>query len=486
MSPIHDLIRTGSLTEAGLNNYLTGGNNCNIEEQDSQGLTPLCLACLKNQLKSVQILLKNPGCKVNTTSSKNRSALWFASNLPYTGRGIVNHLLENNADPNIPSDDKEFSTPLRRAAMHSNIEKAEALLRAGAKIDIAGQNDKNDLFAALQKRKRSGKKGQQQLIDLLKLGPLPSIEKAYIWAAGLVSIFINYMIFMVNSISGAFAKIFNVQGKSVGGPVLSNPDENVIVGDAAVPAKEIEMFTGADPKENFKKMEEFMGQSALGSIFDDQPDYLSTVSKKAAALANDPTTDLGNSDNIEDMIQLALFQTILFCGKFKARDGSMAGSRLRAQNELIARIVKIATKLQPDDKLTEVRFINTNAAFHFNGDSNIEGELQGVAARGGTPLGAKFKEKIIRPYVYEAIKNKTFKNPLLIAVITDGEPSDNDRFKGVLKECYDYIRDETNLEANAVLRFQVNQVGDDAGAEEFIRGLQSLKNPEIYCTSGEL
>ncbi|KAF3177861.1 Ankyrin repeat and SOCS box protein 7 [Orbilia oligospora] len=305
MPRIHELITANSLTASNLDDLLSQGND--IEERDDDGLTPLCLACLKTQLGSVKLLLRSPDCNVNTTSSKNRSALWYAASAPNGSQDIVNYLLANKADPNIQSEDSKFSTAIRRAAYRANKKQIEALLRAGAKIETAGPNDKDDIIQTLEAGKAKNKK-YQGIIDLMKSGPPPPPGKAYLLIAGLVGALISFIIYTVNKISGAFSRIFKAKGKQI---------EEATINEVDIPAVELEKFTGTDPKKNLENLHGFMKETDLGVIFDKQPDYLEKVAKNAEKLANDTTTDLGKPENIQDMIKLALFQTIIFCGEYQ-------------------------------------------------------------------------------------------------------------------------------------------------------------------------
>jgi hypothetical protein len=117
------------------------------------------------------------------------------------------------------------------------------------------------------------------------------------------------------------------------------------------------------------------------------------------------------------------------------------GQRKEHLEELSKRITSITTRVVPDDEGIEVRFINAATTPGMSKPSleAISGIMEGVRFDGWTQIGTNLKKKVFDEIVYHQLDSDTFKRPVLVSVITDGEPTgageNNNTFKDVILEC---------------------------------------------------
>lgn len=119
------------------------------------------------------------------------------------------------------------------------------------------------------------------------------------------------------------------------------------------------------------------------------------------------------------------------------RDGHRGEKRWTSQNQLINRIARVTTYILPEGEGVYMRYINQGIS---NADSLAFEELrdiiQPLTPGGDTPIGTNLRNKILEPLVYSKLPND-LKRPLLISVITDGDPSKEPRstFVNAIVEC---------------------------------------------------
>jgi hypothetical protein len=100
------------------------------------------------------------------------------------------------------------------------------------------------------------------------------------------------------------------------------------------------------------------------------------------------------------------------------------GNRIMALQETIKNVAEVATVLEPSGM--SIRFINSRDDGNFDHLTDVDDimkKVQRVEYKGDTKLGTNLQLKVASPMVLEKANNKTFKKPLIVAVITDGEVS---------------------------------------------------------------
>ena len=239
-------------------------------------------------------------------------------------------------------------------------------------------------------------------------------------------------------------------------------------------------------------MNDEVQQERFGKFFSPDDPFLAKLAEKASALRDDPTTDLGKPENIRRLTQLSLYHPVIYC------DDSTSMTlehRYQYQIELVTRIARIATKIVPDDMAgVDLRFINNDFESTLSAREILQ-VMRGIKTSPGTNIGTNLREKILNPLVYEIInqpKTNTnpipFKRPLLVCIITDGEPIPEDQ--NVLRD--EIVTCKRKLEAKGYdptsVMYCINQVGTGRSAEQFIDALRNEKEIEdvIYCTVGQL
>lgn len=124
---------------------LTGGwqrlseaSETDLEQQNSRGMTPLCLAVAYGRADVARLLVER-GAKVNHASNDRRTPLWLAASMPAyrpdtqsDSDAVLDLLLDSGADVNMPSARGE--TPLHAAAALGRLAAVKTLLQRKANI----------------------------------------------------------------------------------------------------------------------------------------------------------------------------------------------------------------------------------------------------------------------------------------------------------------------------------------------------------------
>ncbi len=104
-----------------------------VNQQDSDGLTALSLACLKHSFLTVKLLLQRQGIDVNSADyTAERSALILAAEI--NDSAIVELLLQNGANP--AKEDRGGGTAVLRAVDYGSLDVVEAMLRSDVGVDF--------------------------------------------------------------------------------------------------------------------------------------------------------------------------------------------------------------------------------------------------------------------------------------------------------------------------------------------------------------
>ncbi|KAI1422629.1 hypothetical protein F5Y12DRAFT_607906 [Xylaria sp. FL1777] len=204
-------------------------------------------------------------------------------------------------------------------------------------------------------------------------------------------------------------------------------------------------------------------------FFTNNPEFISELAEKAAALADDPDTPICRKELFPKTAQVTMHQQVLYCDDSSSmkREG-----RWDSQNKLINRIARVTTRILPEGEGVYMRYINQSIP---NSDSLKFDDLLDVIKPlrwgGDTPIGTNLRSKVLEPLVYNKLPDN-LKRPLLISVITDGmpEPEPKSTFVDAIAECGKKLED-AGLPRESV-KFMVGQVGTANSATKFLQEIK--------------
>ena len=109
--------------------------------------------------------------------------------------------------------------------------------------------------------------------------------------------------------------------------------------------------------------------------------------------------------------------------------------RMDALKGTIKQVAKIAISLKETsqhDGGISIRFLNNENDSHMNNIctvTDVEQALSGVYPCGATELGTQLKRKVLVPFIVNVLEKsrKKLERPLLVTIITDGDPCGEDR-----------------------------------------------------------
>ncbi|OJJ46598.1 hypothetical protein ASPZODRAFT_16352 [Penicilliopsis zonata CBS 506.65] len=476
MADIYKCALAGTLTAADLS-----GKAQKIDSvHDRSKLTPLGAAVWKSHETTVKLLLSN-GANPNGACGC-RPPLWVAAARTKKNVGrMIEILLSEGADPNLPSPVDDDSTPLLSAVKdkrHPAI--LRALVDAGASPTIPNSKRETAENVAAEKKDRERARA---------LLPREQRSSSRLSVLAMLTAVVLFVVAWANkytasaAIAAGTAVVVGASETSLGGVIKKRFGLSGRVG------KEIPQEVQVTKLEDFQhEMEEYIEKSKLDCFFRRNDPFLKTVIRKAINLQDHPDNTL----NVEDMILLALYQPVLYCDD----SGSMRRyHRIEPQNELVQRITSITTRIVPDDDGIELRFINqpTEPCMSRPSLETIGEIMQRVPFRGWTEIGTNLRLRVLEETVYAPLRQQNLKRPVLVSIITDGHPEGgpgtperSDTIKQVILECGRVL--EAHGYHRNVVRFQISQIGSSDQAADFLRALRSDPDLDevLYCTTDRL
>ncbi|PWW74840.1 hypothetical protein C7212DRAFT_206843 [Tuber magnatum] len=161
--------------------------------------------------------------------------------------------------------------------------------------------------------------------------------------------------------------------------------------------------------------------------------------------------------------------------------------------ETILKISDVCTAFR--DEGISVKFIN----FRGDGDYNnirdrerLDQVVSRVKPKGGTRLGTVLRNKIVEPLVIQKAKGESFERPVFVTIITDGEPSgeDRDELKRTIRNCKRELAELKGpsdvLYGGSAVEFQISLVGNSDAAKSYAKELEDDEEIKhlVYCTKG--
>lgn len=107
----------------------------------------------------------------------------------------------------------------------------------------------------------------------------------------------------------------------------------------------------------------------------------------------------------------------------------LSESRFHNLRRLVSRISQIAQSYHTSSGGgISLRFVNfkNDSGFNHLPPRLADEALQQVHPRGSTRLGTQLLQKVIEPFVIQPARERKLNRPVLVVVVTDGEPSKED------------------------------------------------------------
>ncbi|KAL0630980.1 hypothetical protein Q9L58_010171 [Maublancomyces gigas] len=151
------------------------------------------------------------------------------------------------------------------------------------------------------------------------------------------------------------------------------------------------------------------------------PDHprLLELSKMAAALALDKSSELSAPECIVDLASLALFDKILYLDDSRSMQ---IGERIQALKTFVRRVTKMLTVM--DTTGIAIRFMNSLSDEDYNNICDVE-RVERIVSQmefngRHTRLGKALEIKILEPFVFQKTAASILTKPILVTIITDG------------------------------------------------------------------
>lgn len=183
-----------------------------------------------------------------------------------------------------------------------------------------------------------------------------------------------------------------------------------------------------------------------------------------------PITTLAKDFRISTEVAIDLYQLALYDVVLLADDsGSMAAyeGRIEELNIVTEKVAGVASKFDQDG--ITLCFLNNTVVRNLASASEVPQIIKDTRFSGTTPLGRALKNKIIEPMVMRKFNQGQLQKPVLVIVLTDGEPDSKEDVYNALKEAKDFNQ---RVGTNCV-EFEFAQIGNDKAAQKFLYDLDT-------------
>lgn len=188
---------------------------------------------------------------------------------------------------------------------------------------------------------------------------------------------------------------------------------------------------------------------------------------------------------VYDLFAISLYDVCFFCDDSGSMVFEEDGERVDDLRLVLSRVADITSVF--DDDGVVVRFMNSDVCGDFiKTAAEVQSLVAGVPFGGMTPLGTSLERNVLGPMLVRQVQMRSLAKPLLVIVITDGEPTGEprDTFLTVIRRVVRYVQEAGY--GRGALGIQVAQVGNDVRVQRFLADLDN--DPEvggnIDCTSG--
>jgi len=176
-----------------------------------------------------------------------------------------------------------------------------------------------------------------------------------------------------------------------------------------------------------------------------------------------------------DLTALSLYDIAIYADD----SGSMAyeekGERIEDLKTILAQVADVVTMFDDDGIL--ISFMNSPVQVSVRSAQEASALLVKTKFAGQTPMGTALDRKILQPLVLAQASSGSLAKPVLVVIITDGEPSGEprDTLVHVLRNAKAVL--SRTAYGPGACAFQLAQVGKDAAAQRFLGEIDS--HPEV-------
>ncbi|KAL0630726.1 hypothetical protein Q9L58_010425 [Maublancomyces gigas] len=164
---------------------------------------------------------------------------------------------------------------------------------------------------------------------------------------------------------------------------------------------------------------------------------------------------------------LILYDLVMLIDDSSSMETEQGGERIKTFKRTMAEITSVYDLANPRG-IRSVKFINSKKGFMNIRRGHLKKNFGSLKYDGMTRIGSALKERILTPHVWANPMTK----PLLVMIITDGEPEGEPRgtLEMVIRDCVAAIEADPTR-GNAAVSFHFSRVGDDPAAIALLQNL---------------
>ncbi|KAH7048437.1 hypothetical protein B0J12DRAFT_741168 [Macrophomina phaseolina] len=185
-------------------------------------------------------------------------------------------------------------------------------------------------------------------------------------------------------------------------------------------------------------------------------------------------------DLVPGFAKLALYDFVILCDNSESMTEE---DRIPALRDTLDKVANIATRLS--DSGISVRVLNHTAQWDNLRDSqHIKRCMDTIRYSGDTQLGTKLENNVLRPMIVDKIIAGTFTKPVIVVIITDGEPTNEapTKLRDSIYQCDKYLQDKASV------AYLISRVGTSERAQNFLNDLRNdpYIGKSVYAAEADL
>lgn len=225
-----------------------------------------------------------------------------------------------------------------------------------------------------------------------------------------------------------------------------------------------------------RSFNEFVTFHKLEAFYPPGSSTITDLARKAPAWVAAIKQQIGSQEVATQMIHLALYKLVILLDD----SGSMqwnGGSSIRSLKNFLNIILKISSIYLEEG--VSIRWLNSPAFYDgVRNDGTVDNIVNWNPFHGWTKIGQVLRYKILDPLVIQPAYNGWLQKPVVVMIITDGEPAGEprDTMRQTIIASQAALRNQTRYGESAV-EYQIAHVGNNPQAIEFLRSLDT--DPQV-------